>query len=93
MVRSPPPLPNLKKQKTFWAPNQHLIAESAIGLNRVRSQAPQQHLEAAPRQPVSSRDLFAYDVSRDGQRFLILTRVKQAETAHVHHSQLARQAE
>ncbi|MGA8609215.1 MAG: protein kinase, partial [Candidatus Sulfotelmatobacter sp.] len=33
------------------------------------------------RQPVSSRDLFVYDVSRDGQRFLILTQVKQAETA------------
>ena len=33
------------------------------------------------RQPVSSRDLFVYDVSRDGRRFLILTQVKQAETA------------
>jgi len=33
------------------------------------------------RQPASSRDLFVYDVSRDGQRFLILTQVKQAETA------------
>jgi eukaryotic-like serine/threonine-protein kinase len=36
--------------------------------------------QATQRQPVSSRDLFAYDVSRDGQRFLILTRVTQAET-------------
>ena len=32
-------------------------------------------------QPFSSRDLFVYDVSRDGQRFLINTQVKQAETA------------
>jgi hypothetical protein len=38
-IRSPPPLPNLKKQKTFREPNQHLMAESAIGLNRVRSPA------------------------------------------------------
>jgi Tol biopolymer transport system component/predicted Ser/Thr protein kinase len=36
--------------------------------------------QTTPRQPVSSSDLFVYDVSRDGQRFLINTRVKQAET-------------
>ena len=33
------------------------------------------------REQVSSSDLFVYDVSRDGQRFLINTRVKQAESA------------
>jgi len=33
-----------------------------------------------PRQAVSTNDQFAYDVSRDGQRFLILTQVRQAET-------------
>jgi len=36
--------------------------------------------QATPREPVSNRDLFVYDVSRDGQRFLILTQVKKAET-------------
>ena len=36
--------------------------------------------QVTPRQPVSSRDQFVYDVTRDGQRFLILTRVKAAET-------------
>jgi len=36
--------------------------------------------QTTPRQPVSSSDLFVYDVSRDGQRFLINTQVKQAET-------------
>jgi Tol biopolymer transport system component len=36
--------------------------------------------QATPRQQISSRDQFVYDVSRDGQRFLILTRVKEAET-------------
>ena len=35
--------------------------------------------QTTPRQPVSSADLFVYDVSRDGQRFLINTQVKQAE--------------
>ena len=37
--------------------------------------------QAAPRQQISSRDQFVYDVSRDGQRFLILTQLKNAETA------------
>jgi Tol biopolymer transport system component len=36
--------------------------------------------QATPRQPVPLYDLFAYDVSRDGQRFLILTQLEQAET-------------
>jgi len=33
-----------------------------------------------PRQPISNNDQFVYDVSRDGQRFLINTPIKQAET-------------
>ena len=37
--------------------------------------------QAAPLQPFSLPDQFIYDVSRDGQRFLIITPVKQAETA------------
>ena len=36
--------------------------------------------QATPRPPVASAELFVYDVSRDGQRFLIITPVKQ-ETA------------
>ena len=37
--------------------------------------------QATPRQPVSFNDQMAYDVRHDGQRFLILTQVKQAESA------------
>jgi eukaryotic-like serine/threonine-protein kinase len=37
--------------------------------------------QATPREPVPLYDLFAYDVTRDGQRFLILTQLKQAETS------------
>jgi len=39
--------------------------------------------QATPRQPVPSYDLFVYDVSRDGQRFLINTQLKQPETQPV----------
>lgn len=35
---------------------------------------------ATPRQRAARTELFVYDVSRDGQRFLINTQVKQAET-------------
>lgn len=37
--------------------------------------------QGTPRQPVLVYDLFVYDVSRDGQRFLINTQVKQAGSA------------
>ena len=37
--------------------------------------------QATPRQPIPLYDLFVYEVSRDGQRFLIITPVKEAETA------------
>jgi serine/threonine protein kinase/Tol biopolymer transport system component len=37
--------------------------------------------QAAPLQPFSLPDQFIYDVSRGGQRFLVITPVKQAETA------------
>ena len=37
--------------------------------------------QTTPRQPVLVSDLFGYDVRRDGQRFLINTQLKQAESA------------
>jgi Tol biopolymer transport system component len=39
--------------------------------------------QATPRQPVSTNDQFVYDVSKDGQRFLFLMLVKEAETVPV----------
>jgi eukaryotic-like serine/threonine-protein kinase len=43
--------------------------------------APVVLFQSTPRQPVMVYDLFVYDVSRDGQRFLINTQVKQADSA------------
>jgi serine/threonine protein kinase len=43
--------------------------------------APVALFQTTPRQPVMVHDLFVYDVSRDGQRFLINTQVKQADSA------------
>jgi hypothetical protein len=36
--------------------------------------------QATPCQPISARDQFVYDVSKDGQRFLMITPVKQPDT-------------
>jgi Tol biopolymer transport system component len=37
--------------------------------------------QVATREPISTNDQFAYDVTRDGQRFLIITPVKQVVVA------------
>jgi len=39
--------------------------------------------QTSPRQPVSYLDIFTYDVSRDGQKFLINTDVQPAESARM----------
>jgi hypothetical protein len=36
--------------------------------------------QANPREQVSLNDVFVYDVRRDGQEFLINTKIRQAET-------------
>jgi len=41
---------------------------------------PVELFQTSPRQPVSFNDQVVYDVRPDGQRFLILTRMKQAES-------------
>jgi eukaryotic-like serine/threonine-protein kinase len=42
---------------------------------------PMELFQITPRQPVSTNDQFVYDVSRDGQRFLVLTPVKRREAS------------
>ena len=57
-----------------------MMATPVTTENNFDSGKPVALFQTTPRQPSSSRDLFAYDVSKDGQRFLILTQVKQAGT-------------
>ena len=47
---------------------------------RFKPGTPVAFFQAAPRRAIMNSDLFAYDASRDGQRFLINTPVKQGET-------------
>jgi eukaryotic-like serine/threonine-protein kinase len=51
-----------------------------IGAANFDAGRPAALFQVTPRQPVSTNDQFVYDVSRDGQRFLIITQVKQSET-------------
>jgi Tol biopolymer transport system component len=56
-----------------------MVAPVTSGAN-FDSGSPVALFQTTPRQPVSSRDQFAYDVSQNGQRFLVNTQLKQAET-------------
>jgi hypothetical protein len=56
-----------------------MAAPVKIGANFDAS-TPVALFQSTPQQPVKAFDLFVYDVSHDGQRFLINTPVKQAET-------------
>ena len=51
----------------------------AIGAN-FDAGAPVELFQTIPRMQVANKDLFVYGVSRDGQRFLVNTQAKEAET-------------
>jgi len=68
------------KELFYLSSDGKIIAAPVTAGANFDSGTPVALFQATPRQPVSSRDLFVYDVSRDGQRFLINTQVKQAET-------------
>jgi eukaryotic-like serine/threonine-protein kinase len=55
-----------------------MAAPVSIGVS-FNASAPVALFQANPRQPVSYLDIFAYDVTRDGQKFLINTDVKPEE--------------
>jgi len=65
----------------FWSPDGKMMAAPVtVGANfDVRNRVAL--FQTTPRLPVSFNDQIAYDVRSDGQRFLILTQVKQADTA------------
>jgi len=56
-----------------------MAAPVTIGAN-FDSRSPIALFQTTPREPISLNDQFVYDVSRDGQRFVINTPVKEGET-------------
>jgi Tol biopolymer transport system component/predicted Ser/Thr protein kinase len=57
-----------------------MMAAPVISGTNFDSGTPVTLFQTAPREPVSVMDMFVYDASRDGQRFLVNTQVKQADT-------------
>ncbi|SRR6266480_287 len=68
------------KELFFLSADNTMMAATVTTETNFDSGKPVALFQTAPRQPSSSRDQFVYDVSKDGQRFLILTQVKQAGT-------------
>src|SRR5712664_207136 len=78
-------------QETIWRQDGrelfYLSAEGKMMAVKVKTGAsfeadsPVALLQTHRRQPVSAQDFFSYDVSGDGQRFLIATRVDEANAA------------
>jgi eukaryotic-like serine/threonine-protein kinase len=68
------------KELFYLSSDGHVMATPVSTGVSFNAGAPVELFQANPRQPVSYLDIFAYDVTRDGQRFLINTDVKSADT-------------
>jgi eukaryotic-like serine/threonine-protein kinase len=69
------------KELFYLSSDSRMMAAPVTTGANFEARAPIALFQATPRQPIPIFDLFVYDVSRDGQRFLINTQVKQAESA------------
>ena len=65
----------------YLSPDGKMMAVPVNLGNSVDAGTPTALFQAHPRQHISSLDVFTYDVSRDGQRFLINTRVEHTEAS------------
>jgi Tol biopolymer transport system component len=65
----------------YLSPDGKMMAVPVTLGSSVEAGAPTALFQAHPRQHISSLDIFTYDVSRDGQRFLINTPVERTKTS------------
>ena len=68
------------KELFYLSPDGRMMAVPVTSAGNFDAGAAAVLFQATPRQPVSSRDIFVYDVSKDGGRFLVNTPVKQGQT-------------
>jgi hypothetical protein len=68
------------KELFYLSPDSKVMAVLVTTSTNFDSGTPVALFHATPRQPIPLYDLFVYDVSRDGQRFLIITPVRESET-------------
>jgi Tol biopolymer transport system component len=69
------------KELFYLSSDSKMMAAPVTTGGRFDAGTPVALFQATPRQWITSGDIFVYDVSRDGQRFLINTSVKHAEAA------------
>jgi len=69
------------KELFYLSPDGKMMAVPVTLGNSVETGTPTTLFQAHPRQQISSLDVFTYDVSRDGQRFLINTRVERTQAS------------
>jgi Tol biopolymer transport system component len=69
------------KELFYLSPDGKMMAVPIIAGASFESGSPVTLFQTHRRQPIASFDLFSYDVSPDGQRFLITTKLDEAETA------------
>jgi len=69
------------KELYYLSPDGKMMATPVTTGANFDASTPVALFQTTPRQPVPIYDLFVYDVSRDGQRFLINTELKQASSA------------
>lgn len=74
------------KELFFLSPDSKMMATPVVAGANFDAATPVSLFQVTPRQPISSRDQFVYDVARDGQRFH--TTETGGHDAHVHRPEL-----
>jgi eukaryotic-like serine/threonine-protein kinase len=69
------------KELFYVAADGKMMAAAVTAGASFEAGSPAALFQTHPRQPISAQDVFSYDVSADGQRFLILTKVDEANAA------------
>jgi len=69
------------KELFYLSPDSKMMAVSVITGTSFASGAPVGLFQTHRRQPISSQDIYSYDVSADGQKFLISTQVDESAVA------------
>ena len=69
------------KELFYLAPDGNLMVSSVNTSAGFIAGLPSSLFQTHPRQAVSAMDFFSYDVSQDGQKFLVNTKVESTNTA------------
>jgi eukaryotic-like serine/threonine-protein kinase len=69
------------KELYYLAPDGRLMAVDVRTTTGFESGSPQPLFRTHPRQPISAMDFFTYDVTADGQKFLVNTKVETVNSA------------